>query len=128
MPVSAKFQDQVLIVTVVGTFTIDEFVQTIVARFDDLKFTKTTPVLIDSRESQSQLMSADVREISRRVIARRPAGHTGKWATLTSADPLRFGIARMGATTIESLGVPMEVFTDMDPALAYLRGRLSAYE
>ena len=121
MPVSAKFQGDVLIVMVVGTFAIEEFVQTIVGKFADLKFTKSTPILIDSRDSQSQLMSADVREISGRVIARRPAGHTGKWATLTSADPLRFGIARMGALTMESLGVPMEVFTDMGSALAYLR-------
>ena len=66
-------------------------------------------------------MSADMRRISKRVLARRPARHTGKWATLAASDPLRYGIARMGALNMQSLGVPMAVFTDYDAAIRHLK-------
>jgi hypothetical protein len=57
----------------------------------------------------------------RRILGQRPAGHAGKWAAVTNAEPLRFGSARMGGLTMRSLGLEVQIFTDVDAALAYLR-------
>lgn len=122
MPVYSKFQSGILVAIAVGQFTYDEFVEAVVHGYTDPSFTEKTPVLIDARESKADLTSADVHNISSRILGRRPAGHIGRWALVTSTEPLRFGIARMGALTMQSLGVPMEVFTDLRAALDYLNG------
>lgn len=123
MPVISDFQDEIFVVTVVGDYTYDEYVEAVVRGFSDPKFASTTPVLVDSRESAASPSSEDVRNVGRRILGRRPAGHIGNWAAVTNTQPLRYGSARMGGLTMASLGLEVQIFTDMDAALAYLRQR-----
>lgn len=121
MPVTSDFQDEVFVVSVVGEYTYDEYVDSIVRGFSDPRFTSTTPVLVDSRESEASPTSEALRDVGRRILGQRPADHVGKWAAVTRSEPLRFGSARMGGLTMQSLGLEVQIFTDPDAALAYLR-------
>ena len=121
MPVISEFQDDVFVVRVVGDYGFNEYVETVLRGFSDPRFNTTTPVLVDSRESMASPSSSDLRSICGRILGRRPAGHVGRWAAVTSSAPLRFGIARMGGLTMESLGLEVQVFMDIATALAYLR-------
>jgi hypothetical protein len=120
MPVSWEFQHGIFIVTATGNYAADELVQAIGKGYSDPEFVQTTPVLVDARQSAANPSSEDVRQTCRRIIGRRPPGHIGKWAIVTGHDPLRFGIGRMGSLTMETLGISVEVFTEMDAALTYV--------
>ena len=121
MPVTSDFQDEIFVVKIVGEYTYDEYVDAIVRGFSDPRFTNATPVLVDSRESEASPTSEELRDVGRRILGQRPADHVGKWAAVTKSEPLRFGSARMGSLTMRSLGLEVQIFTDMDPAIAYLR-------
>lgn len=121
MPVSWAFQNSILVVTIVEEYEYREFIEALIQAYDNPEFTKTTAVLIDARQSRSTLSGADMQATKRTIIGRRPASHTGKWAMVTGPEPLRFGIGRMAALTMESMGVKAEVFTDLDAALKFLR-------
>jgi hypothetical protein len=119
MPIASAFQDETLLLCVVGEYPRGQIAETIIAAYSDPRFTSETAVLIDAREAQADPSAADVRDSARRILGQRPAGHVGKWAILVRNDPLQFGLARMAALTMESLGVSMGAFTDMDAALTY---------
>lgn len=126
MPVSSAFQDGIFVVTPVGEYELNDLVAVVTKGYSDPKFAQTTPLLFDTRQSTANPSSDDVQQLCRRILGPRPPGHIGKWALVTGKDPLRFGIGRMGSLTMHSLGVPVEVFTEMNPALAYIRGDKTA--
>ena len=123
MPVSSEFQDGIFRITPVGDYQSDDLVAAITQGYSNPKFVQTTPLLVDTRQSAANPSSDDVQQTCRRILGHRPPGHIGKWAIVTGTDPLRFGIGRMGSLTMQSLGVPVEVFTEMAPALAYVRSQ-----
>ncbi len=120
MPVFSEFQDGVLVVTAVGSYESAELVDVIKTGYAAPEFVQTTHVLFDTRRSAANPSSEELRQTCRRIIGQCPPGHTGKWALVTGTDPLRFGIGRMGSLLMETLGVPVQVFTEMDAALAYM--------
>ena len=117
----SEFQNDTFVVTIWGDFTHGELRNAIIAGYSDPRFTANTPVLVDSTRSVAIPSGADVQESSRIILGRRPAGHTGKFAIVTRSEPLRFGLARMAALTMESLGTTMAVFEERDAALKFLR-------
>ncbi len=121
MPVSSEFQDGIFIITPVGEYQSDDLVAVLTQGYSNPKFAQTTPVLFDTRQSAANPSSDEVQQLCRRILGQRPPGHIGKWAIVTGTDPLRFGIGRMGSLVMQSLGVPVEVFTEMNTALAYVR-------
>ena len=121
MPVSSEIHKGILVITIVGEYELDELFDAITRGYTHPGFSETTPVLVDSRQSSANPSSDAVRQLCRKVIGRRPSGHTGKWAIVTGTDPLRFGIGRMSSLTMESMGVPVQVFTELNPALTYMR-------
>ena len=121
MPVSSEFQNGILIVTPSGAYQADELVDVIKNGYTAPEFAHSTHVLVDTRQSEANPSSDEVQQVCRRIIGQCPAGHKGKWALVTGTDPLRFGIGRMGSLVMKNLGISVEVFTEMDAALAYMR-------
>ena len=109
-------------IAAVGEYACDDLITAITEGYSDPHFGQTTAVVFDARQSAANPSSEEIQQASRRILGQRPVGHIGKWAVVTIADPLRFGIARMGSLTMESLGVPVQVFTEMNSALEYVRG------
>lgn len=121
MPVSSEFQNAIFMVTIVGEFESGQLLQAIIAGYSDPLFTVHTSVLVDARLSLANPSGEDVYRASRKITDQRPAGHTGKWVIVVRSEPLHIGLGRMAALTMESLGIPMAVFTEMNTALDYLR-------
>jgi hypothetical protein len=121
MSVSSEFQDGILIVTPCGAYEADELVEIIKNGYTAPEFAQTTHVLVDTRRSAANPSSDEMQQTCRRIIGQCPAGHRGRWAVVTGTDPLRFGIGRMSSLVMKTLGIPVEVFTEMDAALAYMR-------
>ena len=120
MPIFSEFQDDIFRVKIVGNFAAGELLEAFLAGFADPRFTASTAIFVDARLSSANPSGKDVSRSSERIAASRPIGHSGKWAIVTSTTPVRFGLGRMAALTMESIGVPMAVFTEMDAALEYL--------
>ena len=125
MPVTSEFQDGTFVVTVLGDFASGELRAAIVAGYSDPRFTRETPVLLDTRRSLAIPSSADVMHSSQVILGRRPAGHIGRFAIITRNDPLRFGLARMASLTMENMGATMAVFHEAGAALNFLRSTTS---
>jgi hypothetical protein len=121
MPIHTEFHDGILRLSIAGLPPRGEVVEIFLAACSDPRFTAETAVLIDARESQANPSSADLHEYARRIIRRCPVGYAGKWAVVVRKEPLQFGLGRMGALTMESAGIPMAAFTEMDAALTYLK-------
>src|SRR5690242_17067036 len=117
----SEFQDDTLVVTIWGDFVHGQLREAIVAGYSDPRFTANTPILVDATRSVAIPSGADVQESSRIILGRRPAGHTGRFAIVTRSEPLRFGLARMAALTMESLGATMAVFQETEAALKFLK-------
>jgi hypothetical protein len=122
MPVSSEFQNGILIVTPCGAYEADELVDVIKNGYTAPEFAQTTHVLVDARQSAANPSSDEMQQTCRRIIGQCPAGHKGKWAVVTGTDPLRFGIGRMSSLVMKNLGISVEVFTEMDAALTFMRG------
>ena len=120
MSVSSEFQNGILIVTTSGAYQPDELVEVIKKGYKAPEFLQTTHVLVDTRYSAANPSSEEVQQTCRRIAGQRPPGHAGKWALVTGTDPLRYGIGRMGSLVMQNLGIPVEVFTEMESALAYI--------
>ena len=121
MPVSSEFQEGIFIVTPTGAYEADELVDVIRGGYTAPQFADNTHVLVDTRQSAANPSSEQVQQTCRRIVGQCPAGHKGKWALVTGTDPLRFGIGRMGSLVMKNLGISVEVFTEMDAALTYMR-------
>lgn len=117
----SEFQNDTFVVTIWGDFLPGQLKDAIVAGYSDPRFTANTAILVDSTRSLAIPSAADVQGASRIILGRRPVGHTGKFAIVTRSEPLRFGLARMAALTMESLGATMAVFQERDAALKFLR-------
>ena len=121
MPISYEFRDEILVVRIMGDYESADFTRTIAQGYTDPRFLRTTPILIDARESESSITGDEMQRIKRRIIGQLPAGHEGKWAMVTRTDPLRYGIGRMAGLVMESMGVPAVIFTDIEEARIFLR-------
>ena len=120
MPVLSEVQNSTFIVTLIGDLEGGQLIDAIVAGYSDPRFTVTSSILVDVRQSLANPSSEDMYQACKRILGPRPPGHRGKWAILVRNEPLRFGLGRMAAGRMGSLGVEMAVFTEMDAALRYL--------
>ena len=121
MPIACEFQDGLLLLTISGDYPLRELVDGIISAYSNPKFTTSTSVLMDARQSTANRSSEDVWLSSQKLVGQQPAGYVGKWAIVVGDGPFRFALGRMGALTMESMGVPMAAFTDVNAALEYLR-------
>lgn len=77
-------------------------------------------LLFDVRRSSESRSADDLRDIAGVIAAHR--AHLSGRATVVAADPLHYGMGRMFAVFMESLGLSCEVFTDPDEADAWIGG------
>ena len=120
VPITSEFQNETFVVTILGDFAPGELTEAIISAYSDPHFMASTPILVDTRRSLANPSGADMRDASRTILGRRPAGHTGRFAIVTRSEPLRFGLARMATLNMESFGATMAVFHETDAALKFL--------
>lgn len=79
------------------------------------------PELVDARGATTSVTADQVRQLVARTHATGRSLPLGPTAIVTDSDHL-FGMARMYAILAEPIGAPVEVFRDIDAALAWLDG------
>ena len=121
MPVAYEFDDDVILLRMVGKYTTSDLKSSILDALDDARVPERPVLLFDLRESRSlQDRTADeVRDMARFLASQgRRFGH--RLAMVTTGD-LAFGLMRLGAVAAETGGLAAEVFRDMGEAKEWLK-------
>jgi hypothetical protein len=120
MPVRYEFSGDILRLSLEGSYTPQDVIDTFLAALSDRAFPKDAKFIMDVRRS-SELANRSVEEIKAvaRVFARHSKHFDGRGAIVAS-KPVHYGLARMGATFIEPLGAEIRVFSDVGEAISWL--------
>lgn len=122
MPVSARLEGDLLVVTCVGEYSADE----LLACFDGAVAAKDFPeraqALLDVSEAQSLLYRpiADLRRVAFHFLRYRE--RFGNRGALLVEGLARYGLMRMASTWVHLKGVDMRVFRNETEARAWLQG------
>jgi hypothetical protein len=125
MPVGYDFDDDMIVVRMIGKYTTHDVKSAILDALDDERLPQRAVLLFDLRESQSlQDRTADeVRDMAR-FLASHARRFGNRLAMVTTGD-MAFGLMRLGAAAAESGGMAAQVFRDMSTARAWLRSGIS---
>ena len=120
MPVAYEFDNDVILLRLVGKYTTSDLKSSILDALDDARLPQRPVLLFDLRESQSlQDRTADeVRDMGRFLAAH--GRRFGNRLAMVTASDLAFGLMRLGAVAAEAGGVAAEVFRDMGAAKEWL--------
>jgi hypothetical protein len=121
MPVAYEFDNDVILLRLVGKYTTSDLKSAILDALDDARLPERPVLLFDLRESRSlQDRTADeVRDMAH-FLASHGRRFGNRLAMVTAGD-LAFGLMRLGAVTAETGGLAAEVFRDMGAAKEWLK-------
>lgn len=123
MPVRWEWRESILMITTIGPYANDELAKAFGEMRSHERFVRGTPLLFDARDSKAELNRADIDwRVGPLANALKRDGFGPLIAfVVTDREPHRFGIARMVQTLTEAKGFEIEVFTDVDAALRWMR-------
>jgi len=103
-----------------GRYLPEEMMETLEAALADPLFPADARFLLDVRESEelAQRPAEQIRTIAEFFAVR--AGRVGKCCAILTGSPVQYGLARLGASACEALGVKVGVFSSADEALIWL--------
>jgi hypothetical protein len=121
MPVAYEYDNDVILLRLVGKYTTSDLKSAILDALDDARLPERPVLLFDLRESRSlQDRTADeVRDMAH-FLASHGRRFGNRLAMVTASD-LAFGLMRLGAVTAETGGLAAEVFRDMGAAKEWLK-------
>jgi hypothetical protein len=120
MPVTCEIRDGVLIVTLTGTCG-DEVTPAISKAMDDPAFKVGTALLLDVRACTDYPSSNEFRQRAISLAGRQQKGLSSRCAAVIGKSSFEYGVARTASTHAEIQGVTMEIFTDFEEAMHWLR-------
>ena len=123
MPISHSFDEitGTVLIEVEGSFTLDDILTTVGAVLADPRVPPGFPLLSDHRRIGEPATSEQLEGMVRhaRLTPEKLSG--SRWAFVVS-KPASHGMMRMLSVLVEELGVTVDVFRDIDPAMAWLHG------
>ncbi len=120
MPVTYSFHGNLLKMELVGQYPPDDVIKTFVAAMDDPKCPNPVALLADVRKSDT-LANAAVADIRRVAEAVGPyAPRVGGRAAVVASSDVHFGLSRLGSVYSDTVGVEVQVFRDLESAVAWL--------
>lgn len=120
MPVDCTMENGALVLRLKGDYDFEELTASVTAAFADPCFRPGTALLIDERAS-TVIPTAEANRMRVAWIASLKPWIGSRVALVTTADPARYGVARMASVFFETAGLEAAVFTDGHPAHAWLR-------
>jgi hypothetical protein len=120
MPVTHRFDSNIIVIELVGEYSIDDLRTTVLKSFIDPLCPKDPKLLIDLSQSQSiqQRSSGSINAMGTFI------GSYGKKFNYRLAivvpDDYTFGLMRMSSVTADSVGVEVNIFLAYDEARAWL--------
>jgi hypothetical protein len=121
MPVKYRFSKNLFIVTLKGSYTPEEMMTTFLKALNDPSFPENAQFLMDVRES-AELGKRDAGVI--KAVAEFFASHServGHKCAIVAAKPAHYGQSRMAAAFAEIDSATVEVFTEVDDAISWLK-------
>ncbi len=120
MPVSWAFRGSTLVVTAAGKYQSEELAQAVAEAQADPRFRPGTFLLFDGSLSEAELTTESVKWRVMWIASLRHAGFSSRCAVVVREEPHRYGLGRMASVLLEGEGVELQVFTDLQSALAWL--------
>ncbi len=120
MPVQYEFSGNLLHMSLIDSYTVQEIMETYLAALKDPLFPEGARFLFDVRQS-AVLSERSAEEI--KAVAHFFARHSerlGRRCAIVASDPVHYGLSRMGATFAEFLGADVKVFSNIDDAVTWL--------
>jgi hypothetical protein len=121
MPVQYSFSKNLFIVTLKGIYTPEEMMTTYLKALDDPSFPENGQFLLDVRESSElgKRDAADIRKVAQFFASQ--SKRVGYKCAIVADKPAHYGQSRMAATFAEISGATVEVFTEVDDAILWLK-------
>ncbi len=120
MPVSYAFVGELLKLELRGASAPDDLIRTFVTAMNDPKCPKPASLVLDVTGSES-LAAESIPEIRRVAEYLGPyAARIGGRAAVVASSDVHFGLSRVGSVYSEGVGVDVQVFRDLESALAWL--------
>ncbi len=121
MPVTWEYLGSVLVLTLEGDYDFNAPVRAFAEALEDPRFRPGTALLIDARLSQVSRTSEDFRTRSVWMASLQARGLASRCALVISGEAHQVGMAHMAATHLELRGMELQIFTDREEALQWLR-------
>lgn len=119
MPVAYSITANTLWLRGEDTYGLDEIKETVESAFQDARFVKGMPVLVDMRKATINRDEAELRAIAAYYISLRE--YIAPRFAIVTATPFIYGLSRMFKAYAESGGLQVQVFTDVGEALLFLK-------
>jgi hypothetical protein len=120
MPVTYRFDSNIVVLDMVGEYSVDDIPKTILNSLADAQCPATPFMLVNLSESMSifKRSSEDVITMARSLVSlgKRFNNHIA----LVAPNDLQYGLMRMGSVFSEELGMKVEVFHTFDKARQWL--------
>jgi hypothetical protein len=120
VPVAWEFRGTVLVITTTDRYRRDELRGAADQALADPRFVPGTPVLFDGRLSNAQLSKEDIDWRVGWAVSLRGRGASSRFAIIVGGQPHRYGLGRMLSALLESKGVDLRLFNEIDEALSWL--------
>lgn len=123
MPISYDFDEitETVIMRVEGSFTLDEMLTGMDTVFADPRVKPGFALLSDHRGIGDPATSAQLRGMVDHASLSPGKLSGSRWAIVVS-KPASHGMIRMLAVLVEELGVTVEIFKEVEPAMDWLHG------
>jgi hypothetical protein len=120
MPVLARFDENIIVIEMMGEYTIEELRSVIFKTFSDTLRPQNGVLLIDLSQAQSiyQRSSEMVNTMAHFIASY--AQYFNNRVALIAPDELKYGLMRMSSAPAESLGIQVEIFKEYLPAREWL--------
>lgn len=120
MPVSYRFESNIIVIEMIGEYSVDDLRATILNSFDDPNCPKNPTLMIDLSKSTSiyQRSSASINAMANFI-----ASHGKKFSNriaLIAPDALTYGLMRMSSAPADLHGIEVEIFRTYEKAREWL--------
>lgn len=124
MPVSYRFDADIIVIEMIGEYSINDLRITVLKSFEDPECPKKPTLMIDLSKSQSisKRSSANINEMAA-FIASFGKRFNNRLALVAPSD-LVYGLMRMSSAPADSFGIRVEIFRTYEEAREWL---LTAY-
>jgi hypothetical protein len=126
MPVTWEIRDRVLIVTLVRDWSRYGPAEAITEAMSSPHFEPGTSLLFDVRLSEVNPSGEEVRSRSQWLAGLMARGMSSRCAIVISPRVHQYGIARVASVYSDLQGMTVEIFSDLNQALLWLRTEGSA--
>jgi hypothetical protein len=120
MPVTYRFDENIIVIELSGEYSVDEMSSVVIEAFQDSARSKNSVLMIDLTNSRSiyQRSSETIIAVAHFIGS---YGHQfNNRLALVAPDDFKFGMMRMSSVSADKLGIKVEIFREFNKAKEWL--------